>query len=233
MASLLRKVQFEGINPEVEAQKTERRVQKLREKKERKMAAQSRREDIRYFLYFLETLPNRHELIRRDATTSLLVALICPNEEDNADISLQEFDRVVRNRRLPEGGTKEVCASQIVNLGQIMDRWARRGHYDRELDRFLQFLRISVGQGTLADLLVGLADDTEAAAIEARRLAAIVENNGRVGMVPASMLPEEVKRNLRVLKNTMVQREAYEFSELSIRTGSSGESSDGEVDLDI
>jgi hypothetical protein len=233
MASVSRQVDFKGINAEVEAQKTERRVRKLQEKKERKIAEQSRREDIRYFLYFLETLTSedRHRLITRDAATNGAVALMFPNAEENT--RLEEFDQVVVNRRLPTG-RKQVRDLQLNDLGRFMDRWAVLGLYHRELDRFLQFLRVSVGQRTLEGLLVSLADGTEDEANEARQMAAQLENDGRVGTIPASRLSEGVKQNLRLLMHAMETRAAYNYDQLAIRSCSSGESSDeGEMEEDI
>lgn len=105
------------------------------------------------------------------------------------------------------------------------------GLYDRELDPFLQFLRVSIGQGTLGDLLVSLADD--ATAEQARQMARDLEEQGIIGRFPARQLPEEAKVHLRELKHQMMGRAAYAFAGSAVRTASSGESSDSEVEEDF
>jgi len=231
MESPARRVKFQGIDSEREVQKTARRLRKLREKKKRKMAQEARREDIRYFLYFLETVRDRRRVIREDLTLSALVQVIFPDAEEN--IRLEKFDEVVRNRKLPKG-RKEVRDIQIANLGQFMDRWALLGHYDRELDRFLQFLRVMAGQSTLSDLMVALVDESRGGdVVAARQLAERIESDERVGLIPANSMSEEIQENVRALKITLVRAQAYNYDELAVRTSSSGESSDGEIEEDI
>jgi hypothetical protein len=100
-----------------------------------------------------------------------------------------------------------------------MELWVEDGLYDRELDSFLQFLRMSIGQGTLADLLVSLADDANAE--QALQMARDLEDRGIIGQFPARVLPEAAKVSLRELKIQMTDRAAYAFAGSAVRTASS------------
>ena len=79
-------VSFKGIIEEVEAQKGERRIRKQLEKKRRKKAAQSRKEDIHYFLRFLGgtlTEDERRRRITENAFTNAAVTLMFPEDDEN------------------------------------------------------------------------------------------------------------------------------------------------------
>jgi hypothetical protein len=186
------------------------------------MAAQSRREDIRYFLYFLQThaVADLHAQIAGNPQAMARVVLMFPEINNDAGC-LQAFSRVVDSLSLPSASRRRLD-SQSNYLGSFMELWADGGLYDGELDRFLQFLRVSMGQGTMAELLVSLADDVDD---EARQIAADL-NDGRVGMIPARQMPEDAKGNLRTLKATMEARGAYNSAQHAIQTSSSGDSSD-------
>ena len=232
MASIIRKVAFKGIIEEVEAQKDERRVRKQLEKKRRKMAAKSRKDDIHYFLRFLGgtlTEDERRRRITENAFTNAVVMAMFPEDDEN--MRWQRFDEVVLNCRLP-AAKKRVREFQIVILGQIMDEWADLGLYNTELDRFLQYLRETIGQRNLEELILGnLSDDDgadEAHRAEARRLAQALVAGGNIGTFPASALPEDAKVSLRGFKDSMKNRGAYDSGELATQTSSSEEESSTE-----
>ena len=227
-------VSFKGIIEEVEAQKGERRIRKQLEKKRRKMAAQSRKEDIHYFLRFLGgtlTEDERRRRITENAFTNAAVTLMFPEDDEN--LRWQLFDEVVLNCRLP-AGKKRVRERQIGSLGQIMDEWADRGLYDTELDRFLQYLCETIGQRNLEELILGILSDDdgdrvdEAHRAEARRMAQALVAGGNIGTFPASALPEDSKVSLRGLKDSMKNRGAYDSGELATQTSSSEEESSTE-----
>ncbi len=74
----------------------------------------------------------------------------------------------------------------------------------------------------MAELLVSLANGADE---EVRQIAADL-NDGHVGMIPARLMPEDAKGNLRTLKATMEARGAYNSAEHVMQTSSSGDSSD-------
>jgi len=233
------RVKFTDINEEVEVQKTKRRAEKLRlkqQKKEaKKMAVQERTEDLRHFLFFLQSTRDLNQLRRETSGSDVAIArvtLMFPqirnnNKNNNQAERLTAFCRVVSSLQLPRG-TKRQHENQSAKLHDIMELWVEDGLYDRELDPFLQFLRVSIGQGTLADLPVRLVDDANAE--QARQMARHLEEQGIIGRFPARQLPEEAKVHLRELKHQMTGRAAYAFAGSAVRTASSGESSDSEVE---
>ena len=162
------------------------------------------------------------------ALVTLMFPQIRSNYNNQAE-RLRAFCRVVSSLQLPRG-TKRQHENQLARLHDIMELWVEDGLYDRELDPFLQFLRVSIGHGTLPDLLVSLADDANAE--QAGQMARDLEDKGIIGRFPARQLPEETKVSLRELKNHMMDRGAYAFAG-TVRTGSSGESSDSEVEEDF
>jgi hypothetical protein len=103
------------------------------------MAAQSRREDIRYFLYFLQTHAEHdlHQHILGNRQTMAHVTVMFLNINNHAG-TLEAFSKVVASLELPTG-TKRHHNNQLDHLGAIMDRWAAGGFYDMELDRFFPF----------------------------------------------------------------------------------------------
>jgi hypothetical protein len=143
---------------------------------------------------------------------------------DNDEGVLQAFLRVVSTRILPKG-RKQQHDGQSWCLERIMGIWAEDGRYDMELDPFLQYLRVNIGQGTLSELMVSLVreEDAERARQGVGLLTALPMN---MKLVHARDLPAEVKQSLRVLKGSMEAKRAYNSAIHSIPAGSSGESSD-------
>ena len=110
------------------------------------MTAQSRKEDIRYFRYFLQThaVADLHAQISGNRQTMARVYLMFPEIDDDAGC-LHAFSRIVDFLRLPSA-TRRRRDCQSNHLGSIMELWADGGLYDGELDRFLQFLRCRLGK---------------------------------------------------------------------------------------
>jgi hypothetical protein len=230
MALLQRCVEFKGINTDIEDQKTERRAEKLRRKKERKMATLTRNEDIRYFLYCLQTVdPDdlRRQMSDNEEFAAQLTLLfprrLFPNLPTPAN-KLDAFARVVSTLTLPDGKKAE-HHYQMEKLGGLMDMWVRAGVYDMDLDRFSQHLRVlSGGQDALEAHFEGVFPQERAAA--ARQMAQLLRAQGGIGRVRASAMPEALKTHLRELKNHMKNEGSYDYGDSAIRTASSGESSD-------
>lgn len=229
MALLQRCVKFTGINIDIEDQKTERRAEKLRRKKERKIATMARNEDIRYFLYYLQTFaPDdlRRQMADNDEFAAQLTLLfprrLFPDLPTQAN-KMDAFAGVVSTLTLPLG-RKAQRRYQRDRLGVIMDTWAEAGMYDTELDRFSQHLRVLCGeQNALEAHLEGVF---LLPAGRARQMAQELSNHGVFGTVHASAMNEETKAGLIVVKNRMQEMGSYDNEDNAIRTASSGDSSD-------
>jgi hypothetical protein len=107
MSSLQRRVKFQGLSLELEDQKTERRAEKLRRKKARKMTDEILKEEIRLFLLFLQTWPReslRPAISEDGGNMGLVNAMfpqdLFPNIITQAD-RLDAFGRVVDEVCLP------------------------------------------------------------------------------------------------------------------------------------
>jgi len=189
------------------------------------MASAEDKDDIRYFLLFLQTHPANelHARITEYQPARDLLRELFSDLDDEAD-RLRAFDDVVNNLRLPKA-TRRQHALQTITMKEIMRVWSLRGLYDIFLDRFLQYLRVSIGQGTLEDLLISLCGDNEA---EARRLAQqIGQLMGDNWMgIRAHNMNDDVRRSLADFMATMQRENAYRSAQYSITTSSSGESSD-------
>jgi len=227
-----RRVEFEGIDQEIEDQKAERRAQQQRDKKQRclakKMAAMARNEDVRFFIYFLQTIAtdNLRLQIENDRRTMASTTLMFPDIANDEDV-VQAFLRVVSSLELPQG-TKRQHEDQMSLLERIMNIWAENGKYDMELDPFLQYLRVNTGQGSLPALMVSLVREEDAE--QARRLAAMLAAPN-VQAAHARDLTDEVKTQLRLYKRNMEAKKANNCADNSIPAASSGESSnDSDVD---
>jgi len=224
-----RRVEFKGIDQEIEDQKAERRVQHRREKKRRKEAekrvAVARNENVRFFLYFLQTFAtDRLRLsIENDRRTMVLVSAMFLSIDNDEDV-VQAFLRVVSSLELPQG-TKRQHEDQMSLLERIMNLWVEDGKYDRELDPFIQYLRVNSGQGTLLDLMLSVVSEEDAD--QARGLAANLEGLN----VHARNLTNEVGQALRAFKTNMEAKQAHDSRDNSIPTASSGESSN-DSDMD-
>jgi len=189
------------------------------------MASAEDKDDIRYFLLFLQMHPANelHARITEYQPARDLLRELFSDLDDEAD-RLRAFDDVVNNLRLPKA-TRRQHALQTITMKEIMRVWSLRGLYDIFLDRFLQYLRVSIGQGTLEDLLISLCGDNEA---EARRLAQqIGQLMGDNWMgIRAHNMNDDVRRSLADFMATMQRENAYRSAQYSITTSSSGESSD-------
>ena len=189
------------------------------------MASAEDKDDIRYFLLFLQTHPANelHARITEYQPARDLLRELFSDLDDEAD-RLRAFDDVVNNLRLPKA-TRRQHALQTITMKEIMRVWSLRGLYDIFLDRFLQYLRVSIGQGTLEDLLISLCGDNEA---EARRLAQqIGQLMGDNWMgIRAHNMNDDVRRSLADFMATMQRENSYRSAQYSITTSSSGESSD-------
>ena len=231
MALLQRGVEFKGINIDIEDQKTERRAEKLRRKKERKIATMARNEDIRYFLYCLQTVdPDdlRRQMSDNEEFAAQLTLLfprrLFPNLPTPAN-KMDAFARVVSTLTLPDG-KKVQHRYQMEQLGFLMDIWVRAGMYDMDLDRFSQHLRVlSGGQDALEAHFEGVFPQERAPA--ARQMAQFFRAQGGIGRVRASAMPAALRTHLRELKNHMQEKGSYDCGGNAVRTtSSSGESSD-------
>lgn len=230
MALLQRCVKFTGINIDIEDQKTERRAEKLRRKKERKIATMARNEDIRYFLYFLRTFDGddlRRQMAENGVFAEQLTFLFPLEYFPNLptpDDKMEAFVGMVSTLTLPLG-RKAQRLYQRARLGALMDIWARAGMYDTDLDRFSQHLRVLCGDlNALEDHLEGVFP--QAPAGRARQMAQELSNHGVFGTVHASAMTEEMRTHLRVVKNCMREMGSYDNGDNAIRTASSGDSSD-------
>jgi len=109
----------------------------------------------------------------------------------------------------------------------MLGRFAIFGVYDRDLDRFLQYLRVTVGQGTLVGLLESLCGDQAQARGMAERL-------GDLQGVRAHEMGDDTKQRLRNFMLSMKMGHAYNSAQDSIATSSSGKSSeDGEEEVEM
>jgi len=189
------------------------------------MASAEDKDDIRYFLLFLQTHPANelHERITEYQPARDLLRELFSDLADEAG-RLRAFDDVVNNLRLPKA-TRRQHALQMITMKEIMRVWSLRGLYDIFLDRFLQYLRMSIGKGTLEDLLISLCGDNEA---EARRVAQQIGQlmGGNWMGIRARNMNDDVRRSLADFMATMQRENAYRSAQYSITTSSSGESSD-------
>jgi hypothetical protein len=88
MSVAQRSVKFQGINIELEDQKTERRAKKLQRKKAQKMAELLRNEDIKYFLSFLQTVDAG--VVRRWISDMGYLVIMYPPVEEFEGMSQEE-----------------------------------------------------------------------------------------------------------------------------------------------
>lgn len=184
-------------------------------------------DNIRYFLLFLETHPanERHQRMTEDPILSGLLRELFLDVDDEGE-RLRAFDNVVISRSLPRAKRRQ-HELQLMKIKGIMDAWAARGLYDTIHDRFLQFLRVSIGQGTLEDLLISLSESNEDGARRARLMAQHLERLvGNWRDIHARNMDDGVKAELYRFMFTMQTENAYNSARYSITTSSSGESSD-------
>lgn len=242
-----RQVQFANINDEIERQKIQKRsannVLKKQKKKAKRMAAQTRKEKVRYFLEFLKNTRTSVQLCQEMSTNGsiLPVALMFPApvvrgqpaQPANvvADGQLTSFCDVVASLQLPRG-TKRQHEGQMVQLEQLADFWTNQGWYDSDLDPFLQYLRerITIGQSNLTDVVLDILAQPDQA--EAERTARVTQGGllpyGPIGSVPACRLPAALHTSLRDLEAILTQGGAYHYGGFAIQTGSSGDLSDND-----
>lgn len=205
VATASRQVQFQGIDSAFESQKTERgnRERKTRRerKKAKKMAEREVKENLRYFVMFLQTYqtqrPGRN---LRDIIVSVdhgmpTLRLLFIDAADNA-ACVEAFNNFVTNMELPPAGKMRLrIQSDILNL--LMQLFQNQGIYT-DLDRFYQELRHLHKQGTLNEYLVALAPN---AAEQMRQVLEGLQAWGGFGLTRASDMPQEVRNGLRDFMN--------------------------------
>jgi hypothetical protein len=246
-----RRVQFADINDEKERQKIQKRsannVLKKQKKEARKMAAQARREKVRYFLEFLKNTrvdQDDFNWLRQEISTNgsmFVLALMFPAPlvrgqtpqqaaaaaAAAAPGQLTSFCNVVSSLQLPVGN-KRLHENQVMQLEQLVNFWTQRGLYDSDLDPFLQYLRERIGQGNLTEIIRGILvqPNQEVAEATAQATEQGLLTIGPIGSIPAGQLPADLQTTLRNLQALLTQGGAYHYTGLAIQSASSGDSSD-------
>ena len=235
-----RQVQFSNIDDERERQKIQKRsannVLKKQKKEAKRMAAQTRKEKVRYFLEFLKNTRTSVRLRQEISTNGSMfpVALMFPDPVAPADVvangQLTSFCDVVASLKLPRG-TNRQHEDRMHQLELLADFWINLRLYDSDLDPFLQYLRERFAQSNLTDVEFGILV-AQADRAEAERTARVIQQSlleyGSIGSVPACQLPAALRTSLRDLEVILTRGGVYNYGGLAIETGSSGDSPDND-----
>lgn len=228
-----RRVLFANLDPVVETQKVERRMQqvldKKKRKKEKKMETQQRDDDVKHFLAFLRQL-GRETVCQEIATNDMhqILRILFRDIRNDRDRFTAFWDVAYRSK-LPSG-TKREQERQMGALHVFMQDWIELELYDGELDRFLQFLRVTAQDGVLTPLVVSLAGDDRERQEQSRNNVISVTNS--VDGMFAKDLTDELKHQLRGWIVVLVRRGAYNCGIKATRTDSSCESPDSDSEVE-
>lgn len=204
-------VSFEGIDWDREIQKSERsdeeRKYLRRQKKARKLALARRKEEIGYFLSFLQTYDANalREKIQEDRPKMAHVKRMFRDLE--SDQALDAFMQIVSELKIPKEGSKRKQERQLSTLDLIQGLWEVEDEYDISIDRFLQFLRKCSRKRTLGLVLVSVrGDDGGLAFCEAQGLVASL---GNLDVLQARTLDDISKQRVSRLMTLMGRSGAY------------------------
>lgn len=212
------------------------------------MAAQTRREKVRYFLEFLKhTRVDQNDdfgRLRQEISTNGSMAFVVvmfprpmvrgqtvQQAEATAAAAapgqLTSFCNVVSSLQLPVGNKRQ-HENQMILLEQLVNFWTQLGLYDSDLDPFLQYLRERIGQGNLTDIIHGILvqPNPEVAVATARVTEQGLSILGPIGSIPVGELPADLQTTLGRLRELLTRGGAYEYAGLAIQSASSGDSSD-------